>query len=321
MDLSVSFNKYLIGCLFLVINGTLSNSVNSNELLLSRREKIAFPTQENCDKENARIFNIRLLKSNDNTGWKDAFYTVKSFRSEQDINSASRNLLGEKTNTFLGNGKVEDHSLCLQNNAYYSFELSKSIKLNQNEEIGAFICGKFLSTGDLINFQTLSSGKCSIFVKGEQRTSLVMDGRGLYSMSYSYSYNPTHKPTHVPTTKPTTFIPLREEQCLSTCPSYSATWIQTDYCNFYTSSSCSVSAVSTATCIPTCLQSSLCASAYCDKFAVLSYICENPSQFTYPVSDALGTECIKSFIQKSNIVESVLSFSMSLQLSGMIVLT
>jgi hypothetical protein len=189
MDLALNFNKHFIGCLFLVINLTLSNAINSNELLLSRREKSVFPPQENCNKENARIFNIRLLKSNDNTGWKDAFYTVKSFRSEQDIHSVSRNLLGETTNTFLGNGKVEDHSLCLQNNAYYSFELSKSVNLNQNEEIGAFICGKFLSTGDLINFQTLSSGKCSILVKGEQRTSVVMDGRGLYSMSYSYSGN------------------------------------------------------------------------------------------------------------------------------------
>eukprot|EP00596_Hydrurales_sp_CCMP1899_P003775 CAMPEP_0119046180 /NCGR_PEP_ID=MMETSP1177-20130426/44901_1 /TAXON_ID=2985 /ORGANISM="Ochromonas sp, Strain CCMP1899" /LENGTH=466 /DNA_ID=CAMNT_0007018959 /DNA_START=655 /DNA_END=2055 /DNA_ORIENTATION=- len=127
---------------------------------------------------------------------------------------------------------------------------------------------------------------------------------------------PTTSTTAIPTAKPTTFIPLREEQCLSTCPSYSATWIQTDYCTFYTSSSCSVSAVSTATCIPTCLQSSLCASAYCDRFSVLSYSCENPSQFTYPVSDTLGSECIKSFIQESNIAESVLSFSMSLQLSG-----
>lgn len=189
MDLGVNFNKHLIGCLSLVINLALCNAINSNELLLSRREKSVFPTQENCDKENARIFNIRLLKSNDNTGWKDAFYTVKSFRSEQEINIVSRNLLGETKNTFMGNGKVEDHSLCLQNNAYYSFELSKSVNLNQNEEIGAFICGKFLSTGDLINFQTLSSGKCSILVKGEQRTSVVMDGRGLYSMSYSYSGN------------------------------------------------------------------------------------------------------------------------------------
>lgn len=188
MDLTANFNKYFIGCLFLVLNIALS-SPNSNELFLSRREKNPFPTEENCNKENARIYNVRLLKSNDNTGWKDAFYTLKSFRSEQDIVSASRNLLGEIKNTFRGIGKVEDHSICLQNNAYYSFELSKTVNLNQNEEIGAFICGKFLSTGNVINFVALSSGKCSIFVKGEQRASVVMDGRGLYSMSYSYSGN------------------------------------------------------------------------------------------------------------------------------------
>lgn len=97
-------------------------------------------------------------------------------------------------NTFQSDGKMEDHAVCLESNNYYSFVITKNLNENienenYNNEIGAYICGKFISGGDTINFYTLKSGECIPYLIGQsvETTRFGPEGRvrGLYSMSFS----------------------------------------------------------------------------------------------------------------------------------------
>ena len=158
--------------------------------------------------------NIRLLKSSETSGWEHTSYKLTSTTGSHSVSES-----------FRGNGKIDDHSICVGTDRLYSFGIGKiEALLHQEEEamIGAFVCGKFVSPGENVVFRALSTGKCTVSEAPDRaaiRTTLgdanggglvlqTMDGRGLgYSMPYSYSgayvYLPTAKPSARPTLSPT----------------------------------------------------------------------------------------------------------------------
>jgi len=160
------------------------------------------------------LVNIRLLKSSETSGWDHTSYQLTAKTGSHSVSES-----------FRGNGKIDDHSICVGTDRQYSFGIGKiEALLHQEEEamIGAFVCGKFVSPGENVVFRALSSGKCVVSEAPERaalRTTLgdandgglvlqTMDGRGLgYSMPYSYSgayvYLPTTKPSAPPTRSPT----------------------------------------------------------------------------------------------------------------------
>ena len=162
------------------------------------------PTAEFCakQKENGIIFNFRLLQVSDVSGWKQSSYSLQRY----DQNIAVRSSIGQSkieygndliTNTFRGKGKVEDHSLCLESNAYYTFHLTNLGPAILNEEIGVFVCSKFISVGENILLRTFSNGDCSTFMEGDNLPSLNIktksfggDGRMTQMFSMSFSMQP-----------------------------------------------------------------------------------------------------------------------------------
>ena len=171
--------------------------------------------------------NIRLLKSSETNGWDHTSYQIK--KTTGDVPHEIRE-------SFRGTGKIDDHSVCLDTDHIYSFEIDKivmSAELAEEEAmIGAFVCGKFISPGENLSFRVLTTGKCLVSTSDDRaslRTTLgdrndgglvlqAMDGGGLYSYPYSYSgaymipppsIQPSFKPLEAtkqptPTTQPTT---------------------------------------------------------------------------------------------------------------------
>ena len=140
--------------------------------------------------------NIRLLKSSETNGWEHTSYQLK--KTTGDVPHEIRE-------SFHGTGKIDDHSVCLDTDHIYSFEIGKimmSTELAEEEAmIGAFVCGKFVSPGENLSFRVLTTGKCFVSTSDDRaslRTTLgdrndgglvlqAMDGGGLYSYPYSYS--------------------------------------------------------------------------------------------------------------------------------------
>lgn len=141
--------------------------------------------------------NIRLLKSSETNGWEHTSYQLK--KTTGDVPHEIRE-------SFRGTGKIDDHSVCLDTDHIYSFEIGKimmSTELAEEEAmIGAFVCGKFVSPGENLSFRVLTTGKCFVSTSADDRASLrttlgdrnngglvlqAMDGGGLYSYPYSYS--------------------------------------------------------------------------------------------------------------------------------------
>ena len=166
------------------------------------------PTAEFCSKQkvNGVLFNFRLLQVNDVSGWKQSSYTIQLY---DQINPV-RYIIGEnlketergvevQTNSFRGHGKVEDHSLCLKANKYYSFKLNNLGPQILNQEIGVFVCSKFISVGENVLLRTFSNGECSTFNEGDFLPSLNIlsksfggDGRMAQTFSMSMSMAGKH---------------------------------------------------------------------------------------------------------------------------------
>ena len=190
------------------------------------------PTAENCAsiKENGVILNFRLLQISDLSGWKQSSYTLELFDQNANYRSSieqhkkdigSDNMI---TDTFRGNGKVEDHTLCLSSEVYYSFYMTNLGPQTLNQEIGVFVCSKFISVGEKILLRAYSNGECSTFsitdvlpslnIKTKAK-SLGWDGQltAMFSMTNSLppviSLQPSSQPSLQPSSQPSSQPSIR----------------------------------------------------------------------------------------------------------------
>ena len=216
-------------CLLFFIAQTVAVTTTTSEMATASLSKA---TKTSCTRpmgtSSGASVNIRLLKSSETNGWDHTSYQLK--KTTGDVPHEIRE-------SFHGTGKIDDHSVCLDTDHIYSFEIDKilmSAELAEEEAmIGAFVCGKFISPGESLMFRVLTTGKCLVSTTDDRaslRTTLgdrndgglvlqAMDGGGLYSYPYSYSgaymvppptFLPSFKPVDpqppTPTIQPTTSI-------------------------------------------------------------------------------------------------------------------
>ena len=260
--------------------------------------------------------------------------------------------------SFRNNGKVDDHSICLEPGGYYTFEIPKISNVEYKEEellIGTFVCGKFVAPGETIymkfsvrnnqctasttefvppnnNYDSLYNMKNGILTKNKQQNNNKIGGGGVKVLDnfFSYPYSVLMSgamplPIPVPFTK--------SEQCMHTC-GYGNWWLLKDYCHFY-KKSCSltegkamvnniINPISQHNCVPDCLQidKSCSGSTFCEEFGSLSLSCSNPKIISFPTLDNLKQNCIDSYLKKITMNnENMVTYQLSFSATLMITLS
>jgi hypothetical protein len=125
----------------------------------------------------------------------------------------------------------------------------------------------------------------------------------LVIQSSSPTLSPTHVPTLVVTNNPTDLYSTltlneRTTQCYSSCtyPGMSTTpvnWSLQDYCDFYSSTSCSLETVSSYSCVPPCLMD--CVDVFCDTMSSLVFLCDSSLKSSYRNKSAVQSSCLHSY--------------------------
>lgn len=125
--------------------------------------------------------------------------------------------------------------------------------------------------------------------------------------SSSPSLSPTRVPTFKETSNPTNIyatltVNERTTQCYSNCtyPGMSTVpsdWSIQDYCEFYSSTFCSQSTVSSYSCSPPCLMD--CVDVFCDTMSALVFICDPSVQSSYKNKSMVQSSCLHSYSSTS----------------------
>jgi hypothetical protein len=130
------------------------------------------------------------------------------------------------------------------------------------------------------------------------------------------SSSPTASPSAVPSLVATSWLPTlspsvsslivskRTLECYSNC-SYSGMsvppgqWGLLEYCEFYQSTSCTMSTVSSCSCVPICLSD--CVDVFCDSMSSLALICGSSVDqgAVYPNTSSTQSSCLDAFAATS----------------------